>query len=109
MSWRRVSVALTVVALSSACHHDSGDDGASDGIPVQTESADSVAVDTVAAGLEVPWALAVAPDGRIFVTERGGRVRVIENGKLRAEPWATIGVTAVGEAGLMGIALPPDF
>ena len=67
------------------------------------------ALDTVATGLEVPWALAVAPDGRVFVTERAGRVRVIEQGVLRAAPWATVAVRAEGEAGLMGIAVAPDF
>ena len=65
--------------------------------------------ETVASGLEVPWALAFAPDGRLFVTERPGRVRVIHKGRLRPEPWATLGVEATGEAGLMGIALAPDF
>ncbi|MGH8522718.1 MAG: PQQ-dependent sugar dehydrogenase [Gammaproteobacteria bacterium] len=39
-------------------------------------------VETVASGLEVPWAIAFAPDGRIFFTERPGRVRVIEGGRL---------------------------
>ena len=67
------------------------------------------AVDTVASGLEVPWALAFAPDGRLFVTERIGRIRVIENGVLRREPWATLPVAAQGEAGLMGIAIAPGF
>ena len=108
MSWRRLFATLTVAVLATACRQDSGDD-ASESMPVRSESADSIAVDTVATGLEVPWALAFAPDGRIFVTERAGRVRVIENGRLRAEPWATIGVRAVGEAGLMGIAIAPDF
>ena len=69
----------------------------------------TLSVDTIASGLEVPWALGFAPDGRIFVTERAGRIRVIENGKLRAEPWATLQVAVQGEAGLMGIALAPDF
>ena len=68
-----------------------------------------IVLDTVATGLEVPWALAFAPDGRIFVTERTGRVRVIERGALRPEPWATLPVVADGEAGLMGIAIAPDF
>ena len=57
----------------------------------------------------MPWALAFAPDGRIFVTERAGRIRVIERDFLRAEPWATLPVAADGEAGLMGIAIAPDF
>jgi glucose/arabinose dehydrogenase len=66
-------------------------------------------VEVVASGLEVPWALAFAPDGRIFVTERPGRIRVIEGGKLRAEPWAEVAVASRGESGLLGIALAPDF
>ena len=66
-------------------------------------------LETVARGLDTPWALAFAPDGRIFVTERPGRIRVIEQGTLRPEPWATLDVAEVGEAGLMGIALAPDF
>ncbi|MGH7468362.1 MAG: PQQ-dependent sugar dehydrogenase [Longimicrobiales bacterium] len=73
-----------------------------------------IALDTIASGLSVPWALAFAPDGRIFVTERVGRIRVIEAQGLRAEPWATLGVHADEEgiwpeSGLMGIALAPDF
>lgn len=68
-----------------------------------------VALDTVASGLRVPWDLAFAPDGRIFVTERAGRVRVIENGVLRPEPWAVMAVARRSEMGLMGIAPAPDF
>ncbi len=66
-------------------------------------------VEVVATGLEVPWALAFAPDGRIFVTERPGRIRVIENGRLRPEPVAVLPVAATGEGGLMGLALDPNF
>jgi glucose/arabinose dehydrogenase len=69
----------------------------------------SLGIDTVASGLDVPWAVAFAPDGRIFLTERIGRIRVIEHGVLRADPWATLPVSAQGEAGLMGLALAPDF
>lgn len=68
-----------------------------------------VALDTVATGLQVPWDVAFAPDGRIFVTERAGRIRVIENGVLRPEPWAVLQVSRRSETGLMGIALAPDF
>lgn len=66
-------------------------------------------VEVVATGLEVPWALAFAPDGRIFFTERPGRIRVIEGGRLRPEPVATLPVAATGEGGLMGLALDPNF
>ncbi len=68
-------------------------------------------VEVVAAGLQAPWALAFAPDGRIFVTERPGRVRVIAGGTLLPEPWTTVPAAerAGSESGLMGIALDPDF
>lgn len=67
------------------------------------------AVESVARGLDVPWALAFAPDGRIFVTERRGRIRVVEGGVLRDEPWLEFEVYDSGEAGLMGLALDPEF
>jgi len=63
----------------------------------------------VATGLQVPWALAFAPDGRLFVTERPGRIRVVVDGQLQPEPVAELPVAAVGEGGLMGLALDPDF
>jgi aldose sugar dehydrogenase len=67
-------------------------------------------IETVAQNLEVPWAIAFAPDGRVFFTERAGRVRVIEQGKLRAEPLATIReVEPTGESGLMDLTLHPQF
>jgi glucose/arabinose dehydrogenase len=67
-------------------------------------------VEEVATGLDTPWELAFAPDGRIFVTERPGRLRVIEDGKLRAEPVATVpDVVESGEGGLLGMVLAPDF
>ncbi|CAN5785395.1 PQQ-dependent sugar dehydrogenase [soil metagenome] len=69
----------------------------------------AVALDTVASGLEVPWAIDFAPDGRIFITERPGRIRVIEDGELLAEPWAVLEVAQRSEMGLMGIAIAPDF
>jgi glucose/arabinose dehydrogenase len=60
-------------------------------------------------GLNVPWEMALAPDGRIFLTERPGQIRIIQNGRLQADPWMTIDVAAVGEGGLLGIALDPQF
>lgn len=64
----------------------------------------------LATNLEIPWALAFAPDGRLFVTERPGRVRVIEGAQLLPQPALTLAdVYTQGEAGLLGIALDPDF
>ncbi|HSL19978.1 MAG TPA: PQQ-dependent sugar dehydrogenase [Vicinamibacterales bacterium] len=67
-------------------------------------------VETFARNLTVPWAMAFAPDGRIFVTERPGRVRIIQNGQvLPAAALTLTDVYATGEAGLLGIALHPGF
>jgi glucose/arabinose dehydrogenase len=67
-------------------------------------------VETIAANLEVPWAIAFAPDGRIFFTERPGRVRVIENGNLRPQAIMVIrDVEESGESGLMDLTLHPQF
>lgn len=60
-------------------------------------------------GLQTPWAIDFSPDGRIFLTERPGRIRVVSNGILRPEPWATLDVAETGESGLMGLALDPQF
>jgi glucose/arabinose dehydrogenase len=75
-----------------------------------TAAAPTFRVEEVATGLDTPWELAFAPDGRIFVTERPGRLRVIEGGRLRTEPVATVpDVVEQGEGGLLGIVLDPDF
>jgi glucose/arabinose dehydrogenase len=97
--------ALTaIVAGTAAC---SGDGGSTGGAPPADTTAFSV--ETVASGLEVPWSLALSPDGRLFVTERAGRIRVIAGDSLLPQAWATLGVREQGEAGLMGMALSPDF
>ncbi|MNC11991.1 Quinoprotein glucose dehydrogenase B precursor [compost metagenome] len=63
----------------------------------------------IAEGLQLPWELAFAPDGRIFFTERPGRLRVIENGKVREAPLLELPSTGLGEGGLLGLALDPEF
>jgi len=62
-----------------------------------------------ATGLAVPWAMEFAPDGRLFVSERDGRIRVVEEGVLLPQPWATVAVEQIGEGGLLGLALHPEF
>jgi len=64
---------------------------------------------TVAAsGLASPTAMALAPDGRIFITEQGGNVRVW-NGTLLAAPFVQLDVDDRAERGLLGVALDPQF
>ena len=64
----------------------------------------------VATGLSHPWSMAFLPDGGILVTERDGRLRIIRNGVLRAEPISGLPeVSKARLAGLMDIALHPQF
>lgn len=78
---------------------------------ITTHSTFQPRVEVVASNLEVPWALAFAPDGRLFFTERPGRLRVMVEGQLQPDPVATFPVVARAgdESGLMGLAIDPDF
>ncbi len=67
-------------------------------------------VETVATGLEVPWAFAFLPNGDLLFTERPGRVRLIEGGKLKAEPiYKVPDVEPSSESGLMDVSLHPNY
>jgi glucose/arabinose dehydrogenase len=74
----------------------------------QTYPADFAQV-LVANTIANPTAMAFAPDGRIFVAEQSGRLRVIKNGTLLPTPFLQLTVSSTGERGLIGITLDPDF
>ena len=63
----------------------------------------------IANGLSNPTAMAFAPDGRLFVCQQGGQLRVIENGVLLSTPFVTVPVDSSGERGLLGVAFDPAF
>jgi glucose/arabinose dehydrogenase len=63
----------------------------------------------VTSGLDRPVAMAFAPDGRLFITEQGGAVRVVKGGSLRSTPFVSLNVDSTGERGLLGLALHPNF
>jgi glucose/arabinose dehydrogenase len=63
----------------------------------------------VAAGLDLPVTMEFAPDGRLFVSEKDGALRVIKDGALLEQPFATLAANSEGERGLQGIAFDPDF
>ena len=65
--------------------------------------------ETEISGLSNPTAMEIAPDGRIFVCQQGGSLRVIKNGALLATPFITLNVDPNGERGLLGIAFDPNF
>ena len=63
----------------------------------------------VSGGLSSPTAMDFAPDGRLFVPQQGGQLRVIKNGSLLATPFVTLTVDSSGERGLLGVAFDPNF
>lgn len=77
-------------------------------------SSPSVALDVavIQENLSIPWDIAFAPDGRMFVSERRGRIQVYADGQPGAELLETVQVAdvrAVGESGVMGMAVDRDF
>lgn len=63
----------------------------------------------LAGGLSAPTAMAFAPDGRLFVAQQGGELRVIKNGQLLSTPFVSLSVDSAGERGLLGVAFDPNF
>lgn len=63
----------------------------------------------VATGITEPTIMAASPDGRIFIAQQGGALRVFKNGSLLPTPFITLSVNSSGERGLVGVAFDPDF
>jgi len=67
-------------------------------------------LETVVNRLEVVWAIDFLPDGRMLLTEKPGRLRIVENGKLVPTPVAGVpAVAADGQGGLLDVAVHPDY
>jgi glucose/arabinose dehydrogenase len=71
--------------------------------------ADGFVETLIADSLNNPVSMAIAPDGRIFVCEQGGRLRVIDGSGLLPTPFVTVATVANDEEGLLGVALDPGF
>ncbi len=74
--------------------------------PTQTGT---VLVETLASGLEHPWAVEAMPDGALIVTERPGRLRILRDGKLSAAIKGVPTAAAHGQGGLLDVALDRQF
>ncbi|WP_273146831.1 PQQ-dependent sugar dehydrogenase [Oceanicaulis alexandrii] len=98
---RFAAASLSVLALSSASHAQD---------VIESEQADFI-VETVAGGLEYPWSIAFLPDGAYLVTEREGRLRVIDENGLREAPVSGLpdDLLVERQGGLLDVALAPDF
>jgi glucose/arabinose dehydrogenase len=104
-----VGVLSLVTLLALGCGHPPPGRGAGE-VETSAQSQTSFKVETVIPNLEVVWSIVWAPDGRMIFTERKGRVRVYENGKLRPQPLFVVpDVEPKGESGLMSVALHPQF
>lgn len=64
---------------------------------------------TFVSGLNNPTAMTFAPDGRLFVAEQGGAVRVVKDGVLLTAPFVRLTVDSRGERGVLGLAFDPAF
>ncbi|HZE63171.1 MAG TPA: PQQ-dependent sugar dehydrogenase, partial [Pyrinomonadaceae bacterium] len=105
------AVFCALIILAFACGHPPPGRGAgeieSSSVPPEQnqdktagQGAVKFRVETVVSGLEVPWSIVWAPDGRMIFTERPGRVRVFQNGKLQQQPLFVVpDVEPSGESG----------
>jgi glucose/arabinose dehydrogenase len=109
---------LSAAALAAACREPSEPLGGGRTPELTLERSDAGVAAVVPAnfvdapvvsGLASPTLMAIAPDGRIFVSEQAGRVRVIKNGVLLPTPFVTLSVNSSGERGALGIAFDPAF
>lgn len=89
-----------VVTVLSGCGATPGDPGG-----------EGLEITTILSDAEFPIAMAFAPDGRLFFTEKEtGRIRILDtNGQLLDAPFADVGVVFNSERGLLGLAIHPDF
>ncbi len=76
---------------------------------VVTSQLHAFRVETVVEGVEIPWALDFLPDGRMLVTERPGRLRILADGALSAPISGVPRVWAKGQGGMLDVAVHPDF
>lgn len=93
---------LATAAAVTACTQAQGE-------TVDTKSG-KIAIEEIAGGLDHPWGMAFLPDGRMLVTEREGRLRILGLDNKLSEPLAGVPeVAARGQGGLLDVALDPDF
>src|SRR6476469_9766771 len=98
-----------LIALGVACNQPPAGRGVGE-IETSAQSGVRFKIEKVVGGLEVPWSIVWAPDGRMIFTERPGRVRVMEKGTLNPKPLFVVpDVEKTGESGLMSVALHPQF
>lgn len=105
----RHSLFVLAIVLAFGCSQPPAGRGEGE-IATSPQTNTEFKVEKVVGGLEVPWSIVWAPDGRMIFTERPGRLRVVENGALRQKPlFVVTDVEPSGESGLMSVELHPQF
>ena len=106
----RTALKLLVVVGLLACQNAPAQQGSAPRSPTPPSINGGLAVDTIASGLEHPWGVALLPDGRFLVTERPGRIRIIEADGRIAQPLGGVPpVHASGQGGMLDVTLDPQF
>jgi len=97
----RIATALAAASIAATAHAAP---------QIFPSSAGNLSVETIAGGLVHPWSLAFLPDGRMLVTERPGRLRIVTRGGELSRPASGVPrVFAVSQAGLMDVMLDRDY
>jgi putative heme-binding domain-containing protein len=80
-----------------------------EGVTGAVELPKMLSISPVSTGFDAATTMDIAPDGRIFVCEQTGALRVVKDGRLLAEPFVKLPVASTWERGLIGVAVAPDF
>lgn len=100
MQWRRQIRGVAAIVAIAACA----------GWSLAAELPENFRMEPVISGLTEPSSLAVVPDGSLLITERTtGDLRVVRGGVLQSAPVCTVAVDSTGDAGLLGVAVHPQF
>lgn len=78
-------------------------------VPNLSNLSNTSGVEIIAEGLQAPRSIDISKDGRIFISEKRGSIRVVDNGTLLTEPVGDIKAENIGDAGLLGLTLHPNF
>jgi len=108
MSIRALGCAIGVGVLAMAAMQDASAQAPQSPTPAPIDGV--VRADTVARGLDHPWGLAFLPDGRMLVTERRGRLRLVDRDGRLSDPLGGVPeVAAGGQGGLLDVVIDPRF
>lgn len=101
----RATALATLLTFAASC----GGGGGGGGVDDNQDAVVEFETEVVSESLNFPTGLAAAPDGRLFISQLDGNIRVLVDGELLAQPVLTLPTPNTGGEGILGIALDPDF